>query len=146
VIATGIFVGYAPFFPGTVGSLLALLIYWFVPQSESVYFPLFVLLVFILGVWSAAKVEQGTGREDNQIIVIDEIVGMWITVLLFEKKLIWLAIGFVLFRLFDIFKPPPANHSEKLPRGWGVMMDDVVAGVYAAVALRAIHFFVNRVL
>ena len=68
---------------------------------------------------------------------------MLITVAFLEKELIWLVVGFLLFRIFDIVKPFPAKASEKLPHGWGVMMDDVVAGIYSAFSLRLIYYFLN---
>jgi len=100
-------------------------------------------VLFFIGVWAASRIEKETKIEDNQIIVIDEIVGMLVTVALFEKHLIWLIVGFFLFRLFDIVKPFPANASEKLPHGWGVMIDDVVAGIYSAFSLRLIYFLIT---
>lgn len=123
---------------------MGLLLYWAIPKSESIYFGFIIVLLFVIGAWSATQVEKETATTDNRIIVIDEIVGMLITLVFFKKKLIWLAIGFFLFRLFDITKPPPANYAEKLPAGWGVMMDDVVAGLYSAISLRMIYVVVNE--
>lgn len=143
LIATGFYTGYAPKAPGTAGSLLGLFLYWAIPGSESVYSVAGVVLFFFAGVWAANRVEKETNVHDNQIIVIDEIVGMLITVAFFEKSLIWLAVGFVLFRFFDIIKPYPAKASEKLPHGWGVMIDDVIAGIYSALSLRLIYYFLK---
>jgi len=139
IIATGFYVGYAPIAPGTVGSLLGLFLYWLVPKSDSVYSLIVFVLLFFVGVWSASEVEKESGK-DAKIIVIDEIVGMLITLTFFEKSLRGLAIGFVLFRLFDIIKLFPARLSERLPGGWGVMMDDVIAGIYSAIVLRLIFY------
>ena len=143
LIATGFYTGYAPKAPGTAGSLLGLFLYWAIPVSESVYSVVGIALLFFAGVGAANRVETETNVHDNQIIVIDEIVGMLITVVFFEKSLIWLVVGFVLFRFFDIIKPFPAKASEKLPHGWGVMMDDVVAGIYSALSLRLIFYLVK---
>lgn len=139
IIATGFYVGYAPFAPGTVGSLLGLFLYWLVPKSDSVYSLIAFVLLFFVGVWSASEVEKESGK-DAKIIVIDEILGMLITLIFFEKSLKGLAIGFVVFRLFDIIKLYPAKLSERLPGGWGVMMDDVIAGIYSAIVLRLIFY------
>jgi len=142
LIATGFYTGYAPKAPGTAGSLFGLFLYWAIPGSKSVYSLIGIALLFFMGVWAAYLVEKETKVHDNQIIVIDEIVGMLITVALFGKSLIWLAVGFLLFRLFDIIKPFPVKASEKLPHGWGVMMDDVVAGIYSALCLRLIFYLI----
>jgi len=143
LIATGFYTGYAPKAPGTAGSLFGLFLYWAIPESKAVYSLVGIALIFFTGVWAANQVEKETKVHDNQIIVIDEIVGMLITVALFEKTLIWLVVGFLLFRFFDIMKPFPAKSSEKIPHGWGVMMDDVIAGIYSAVCLRVIYYFSN---
>lgn len=145
LIATGLFSGYIPFSPGTAGSLVALLLYWIIPGSESIFFSGAIVLLFFSGAWAAARLDTETKSHDNQQIVIDEIVGMLITIILMEKKILWLAIGFILFRLFDIFKPYPIRLAEKFPHGWGVMMDDVVAGIYAAASLRMIYWFVEKI-
>lgn len=143
LIATGFFTGYAPIAPGTVGSLLGLFLYWVVPGSNAVYSLAGISLLFLIGVWAATQVEKETKIQDNSIIVIDEIVGMLITVALFEKKLIWVILGFFLFRFFDIVKLFPAKSAERLPSGWGVMMDDVVAGIYGVLTLRLIQVALN---
>jgi len=142
LIATGFYTGYVPKAPGTAGSLFGLFLYWAIPGSKSVYSLIGIALLFFMGVWAAYQVEKETKVHDNQIIVIDEIVGMLITVALFGKSLIWLVVGFLLFRLFDILKPFPVKASEKLPHGWGVMMDDVVAGIYSALCLRLIFYLI----
>ena len=85
LIATGFYTGYAPKAPGTAGSLLGLFLYWAIPVSESVYSVVGIALLFFAGVWAANRVETETNVHDNQIIVIDEIVGMLITVA-FSKK------------------------------------------------------------
>ncbi|MFQ6116326.1 MAG: phosphatidylglycerophosphatase A [bacterium] len=142
IIATGLFVGYAPFAPGTVGSLVGLFLYWTVPKRDSVLSVLAIVFLLFVGVWAATEVEKEAGR-DAPIIVIDEIVGMLITLIFLEKSFKWLAFGFVLFRFFDITKLFPARLSERLPNGWGVMMDDVVAGIYSALVLRLVYLFVK---
>lgn len=146
LIATGLFVGYVPFAPGTAGSILGLFLYWAIPGTESFGLLAAILLLFLLGVWSAKAVEQVTGVEDNQIIVIDEIVGVLVTLMFFEKSFTWLVVGCILFRFFDIVKLYPARRAEELPGGWGVMLDDVVAGIYSLVSLRTIQWGVEHLL
>lgn len=145
LIATGLFVGYVPFAPGTAGSILGLFLYWAIPGSESFGLLAAIFLLFLLGVWSAKAVEQVTGVEDNQIIVIDEIVGVLVTLMFFEKSFTWLVVGCILFRFFDIVKLYPARRAEELPGGWGVMLDDVVAGIYSLVSLRTIQWGVEHI-
>lgn len=145
LIATGLFVGYVPFAPGTAGSILGLFLYWAIPGSESFGLLAAILLLFLLGVWSAKAVERVTGVEDNQIIVIDEIVGVLVTLMFFEKSFTWLVVGCILFRFFDIVKLYPARRAEELPGGWGVMLDDVVAGIYSLVSLRTIQWGVEHI-
>jgi len=143
LIATGCFTGYIPVAPGTAGSLFAVVLYWIIPESSSPFFLIVVFSLFLLGVWSASQIEQQTQVKDNQIIVIDEIVGMFITVLFFGKDIKWLAIAFIIFRLFDIIKPFPSKKVERLPTGWGVMLDDIVAGLYAAATLRILVYLTS---
>jgi phosphatidylglycerophosphatase A len=140
ISATGFFIGYIPFAPGTFGSIFAVIVYLFVPGSDSVHLLWWVLILFFVGVWSAARIEKMTGIEDNGIIVIDEIAGQLVALLLVGKSLKWLAIGLILFRLFDIIKPFPARQSESLKSGWGVMTDDIIAGVYTAVCLQILKY------
>ncbi|RMD90104.1 MAG: phosphatidylglycerophosphatase A [Calditrichaeota bacterium] len=138
LIATGIFVGYIPWAPGTAGSLVGLLIFWTIPNNHLPLIFSIIIFLFLMGVWTASIIEEQSGKKDNQIIVIDEIVGMLTTVALFEKNLKILIIGFFLFRFFDILKMYPAEKLENLPGGWGIMMDDIMAGIYAAVVLKVL--------
>ena len=146
LIATGFYIGYVPLLPGTMGSLLGAFLYWLLPNSTAPSFLIVIAVLFFVGVWASTEVEKQTETRDNQKIVIDEVVGVLITLALFEKELIWMGVGFILFRVFDIIKLFPANYSERLPGGWGVMMDDVVAGVYGAVSLRLLYQLLNKVI
>ncbi len=139
LFATGLYTGYSPIAPGTVGSLLALSIYLLIPGFRDGVVLLTVGICFFVGVVSAGEVEKTEGH-DASLITVDEIVGMWLTLLFLPKdlSLIWSVMGFLLFRGFDIWKPFPINLSQKLRGGWGVMMDDVLAGIYANVVLRFI--------
>jgi phosphatidylglycerophosphatase A len=91
---------------------------------------------FVIGTLASAKMEVVYG-EDPPIVVIDEFVGMWISLLWLPKSIVLSFIAFVLFRLFDIFKPPPARQLEALRNGFGIMLDDVAAGIYANMVLQA---------
>jgi len=99
----------------------------------------------VIGIIASAKVEKAIG-DDPSIVVIDEVVGQWIS-LLFLPVSVWSIVSaFFLFRIYDIFKPSPAREAESMKNGWGIMMDDVVAGVYANVTTRVVLFVVARFL
>ena len=140
-LATAGYVGYAPLAPGTAGSLVALPIMWFGFSRWSMPAAILAGLVILgIAVWSANR-QTSEEHKDPQHVVIDEVAGQ-IIALLFVPLTIYTALsGFILFRVFDIYKPFPARQSEKLPGGWGIVMDDVVAGIYANLVLRmAINF------
>ncbi len=141
LICTLFFAGYFPFAPGTFGSLITLLIIWFLIPSFFYILLLVSIGLFFISVWSATKGEEVLGKDARQI-VIDEVTGMAISLLFVPKEIKWYVIAFFLFRLFDIVKPPPARGMEKLKGGWGVTLDDVVAGIYANVTLHLIYYLV----
>ena len=129
IIATVLLSGYFPVAPGTVGSFVSLLIYWFfVPNNFILIF--LIVLFFIIGVFASEKNKKNLGK-DPSVVVIDEAVGMWISVAFLPKKALILIAAFFIFRLMDIIKPPPARYFDRLKGGFAIMMDDVVAGVYA---------------
>ena len=136
-IGTGLGSGYTPKAPGTAGSLLALLIFFIFPLNSINWFILSILFFFV-GVWSGSEIEKDKG-EDPGLVVIDEMVGQWLAVIFLPYSWLTLLIGFILFRVFDIFKPYPINRSQKLKAGWGIMIDDVLAGVYANIVLQATY-------
>ena len=145
IIATGFFTGYSLVAPGTAGSVLALVIYWVIPGFRDYWLLSVSGIVFFIGVWAATRVEQTDGH-DASIINVDEIVGMWISLLFLPGPLPaeWKIGAFILFRVFDVLKPFPINQSQNLPGGWGVMMDDVIAGIYTNLSLRLILFILIR--
>lgn len=140
--ATAAGAGYSPWAPGTMGSLVGLLLY--VPLSR---LPFHLYLVTLLGliflaVWVSAIAEVLLKQKDAQKIVIDEVVGILVSLAFLPVSWMNLLIGFVLFRLFDAWKPFPVRLcQDRLPGGWGVVMDDVMAGVYANLALRILVSF-----
>jgi phosphatidylglycerophosphatase A len=161
IIATGLFSGYIPWASGTFGTLVGLLIYFFIPGTENpVVLGAMSVVGFFVGVWTSARVAEIVGHRlthsaeaakkifqkgehdvaDPSIVVIDEIVGIWITLLFLPKTLPVMLIGFVAFRAFDIIKPQPASALERIPNGWGIMLDDLFAGIYANIATQALWF------
>ena len=135
-LATGCGVGYIPFAPGTFGSLLGLLAWASVGQSAPRQ-AVAIGFVFVAGAWSGSVAEHHFRATDPPPVVIDEVLGMLVT--LFMNPVGWrgAVAGFFMFRLFDVIKPYPANRLERLHGGVGVMADDAMAAVYANLALRA---------
>lgn len=140
-IATVGYCGYFPVAPGTVGSAAGLVVYLLVwwTQSPVVEVALIVLL-FAAGVWAGTTSERYFGGIDPGPIVLDEVVGMLITLAFIPVGLSGALIGFLLFRLFDVLKPFPAGRLERLHGGLGVMADDAMAAIYANLALRAVQY------
>ena len=96
-----------------------------------------VVILFFVGVVASTRVARGVGLEDPGIVVVDEVVGMWTSLLFLPFTPATAIAGFVLFRIMDVFKPYPARQFESLPGGWGIMTDDLMAGIYANLLLRA---------
>jgi phosphatidylglycerophosphatase A len=120
--------------PGTAGSAVALLVLWLVPFSRSGLVFYFVA-VTVLGVWAAHVAEPVLGGKDPGAIVIDEVAGMTLSVLALPLTPAFLVAGFLLFRVFDVIKPPPARQSQRFRGGIGVVIDDLIAGLYALAVL-----------
>ena len=134
-IATVFGVGYAPVAPGTFGSAAGLLLWWLLPASPVVQ-GVTIVALFIAGSWSGNIAEHHFGRTDPGQVVIDEVMGMLITLFLNPVGWIGAFAGFLLFRVFDVIKPYPANRLEQLHGGVGVMADDGMAAIYANLVLR----------
>ena len=145
-LASGLGIGLSPFAPGTFGSLAALLPWWFLLQHVSLAMQLGVIVAsFAAGVFASNWVIEKTGVQDPSVVVWDEFVGQWIALLLAPAGLPWMAGGFALFRLFDIWKPWPVRWADrKLHGGFGVMFDDVLAGLYACASLQLIYALLDR--
>ena len=126
--------GRSPVAPGTVASALTAVVLWLIPFSR-LGLVVFFLAVTVVGVWAAHRAERLLGAKDPGAIVIDEVAGMTLSVLAFPLTAGTLAAGFVLFRVFDIVKPFPARASQRLTGGLGVVVDDLIAGLYALAVL-----------
>ncbi|MDO8681781.1 MAG: phosphatidylglycerophosphatase A [Acidobacteriota bacterium] len=143
VFATFGYVGYFPIAPGTAGSLAALVLFALVRWLGMPAFEIAtIVVVFVGGLWAANATEHVLGRKDPGAIVIDEVLGMLMTLALLPVSTLGIFVGFVLFRLFDVVKPFPAGRMEHLKGGPGVMLDDVVAGIYAHISLRLLALLV----
>ncbi len=142
VVATVGYSGYFPIAPGTIGSLAGLVVYAVVWWSGSpVVEVAAIVALFAAGVWAGTVAERYFGGIDPGPIVIDEVVGMLITLLFIPVGWSGALLGFLLFRVFDVIKPFPARRLERLHGGLGVMADDAMAAVYANVALRMALWF-----
>ena len=149
-VATVAGAGYFPVLPGTVGSAVGVGI---VAALDAIPFATAgrdaaligaAVLIFFVGVWAAGESEKFFGRTDPGHVVIDEVVGQMLTFLLVPHaswKLLLAGLG--LFRVFDVTKPFPAGRAERLPGGWGIMIDDLLAGVYALVALAFLVYIIR---
>lgn len=142
LVATAGGAGFSPVAPGTAGSLVAVAILWVVPFSRG-GLVLFFVAVTVIGTWAAHRAEHVLGGKDPGAIVVDEVAGMTLAVLALPLTLPVLGVAFVLFRIFDIVKPFPANVSQRLRGGVGVMADDLIAGVYALVVVAALRAAVS---
>lgn len=138
--ASGLGTGYAPIFPGTWGTIPGVVLAWFLFGYG---WPLQVGLtvaMLAVGVWAASEAEHYYGH-DGKTIVIDEIAGIMLAYIMVPIIWQYYLLGFVIFRILDIVKPFPAAQCESLPRGWGVMGDDFVVGVYTGVILQVLIYF-----
>ena len=136
VIATALGAGYAPVAPGTFGSAVGLLLWFVLPRVLWIQIAM-TALVALAGVWAGTVAEAHFKARDPGQVVVDEVAGMMVTLLLNPVSgALWVMAGFALFRASDIVKPFPVNRLERLPGGLGIMADDLMAGVYANVALR----------
>jgi len=130
--------GKFPVAPGTFASLIAALGYHFALRTlRPLPYSLLVFGLFVLGVLAAGAYARELNRKDPRPIVIDEVVGQLIALFLAPAGWLWTGVGFLLFRIFDVLKPFPIRRMERFPWGWGIMADDVLAGVFSALILQA---------
>jgi len=138
LIGSGLYTGYVPIASGTFGSLVAIVIY-IIPGFErlEIIIPAIILL-FSYGLFVSSKFEKVYGKDPSQCTV-DEVVGTWIALIALPKSFLIVFTTFLIWRVLDIIKPFPARTSEKLPGGFGIMIDDVISGFYTVVI---VHLFV----
>lgn len=144
VIATVGGLGYAPIAPGTVASLpVALAVWALVPTAPGLIGA--AIIVTVVGIWAAGREEAYLGRHDPTCLVVDEAAGMLVALVALPLGLGWVLAAFVLFRVMDVWKPFPIDGLQRLPGGYGVVLDDVLAGVYANVLLQLLGRLVTWV-
>ncbi|MCW9024498.1 MAG: phosphatidylglycerophosphatase A [Gammaproteobacteria bacterium] len=136
--------GLVPVAPGTAGTVAAIPVYLLLNSLELTSYLIIVLISFVIGVYICGETSKALGVEDHPAIVWDEVVGYLITMILAPSGVLWVVTGFVLFRIFDILKPWPIRVLDRrLKGGMGIMLDDVLAGIFAALVL---HFVVKPIL
>jgi len=132
IAATFFYLGKLPIAPGSWASLGALILWAFLPHSFYIQF-LIIIILFFIGLLSANKLSIQMNDSDPSEVVIDEVVGMGIALFMLPKTIAIYTIAFILFRLLDIFKPSIVYNIQSLPRGWGIMLDDVLAGIISGI-------------
>jgi phosphatidylglycerophosphatase A len=141
ILGSGFFTGYIPFASGTFGSLAAVIIY-LIPGFENPTILLLLISIFtVVGVNLGSKFEKIYGKDPKEC-TIDEFVGTWISLLFLPKNLVYVLGAFLIWRIFDIIKPFPANYVEKIKGGWGIMLDDIIAGFYSFIVIQIILYFI----
>ena len=141
-------IGYFPFAPGTIGTLFAASLYLILPLDfKSINFTEAFFLIFFAGlsIPIITRTEDYLSHDDKRI-VIDEVFGYIVAVLFFDKTLLIIILGFVFFRIFDILKPEPVDVLQKLPGGFGVLLDDIMAGIYANISIRIVFLVMDKII
>ena len=140
-LAFGFGSGLAPKAPGTFGTLAAIPLYLLLSQLSLPVYVVVLVLASLLGIWLCGKTAKDLGVHDHPGIVWDEFCGYWLTMLAAPAGWLWIIVGFILFRLFDIWKPWPISLADKrMPGGMGIMVDDLIAGLYALIVMQVIVF------
>ncbi len=141
-IATGFYSGYLPKAPGTWGSLVGLLLFFLLHTLSLEIYLAVVAAIFVIGTFAAGEAEKIMDRKDPGLVVIDEIVGILITMIAIPATPLAMALGFILFRIFDIWKPFPIRLiDQRFHGGLGIMLDDIVAGIFSLVILQVLVRF-----
>lgn len=141
-VATGAYSGYSPIAPGTAGTLVGIGIYLIIYNPNPLIYTTILLLLFFLAVLISDKAEKILLENDSRHIVIDEIFGFMVTMAFIPSSLLYIVLGFFFFRVFDILKIFPVNFfDKKVKNGYGIVLDDLFAGIYANLLLQGIRFF-----
>lgn len=141
LLALGFGTGYVPKLPGTAGTLVGVLFYFFMQPLDVVIYLAITSVLFLAGIWLCGKTAHALGVHDHSSIVWDEVVGYLVTMIMAPAGWLWMVLGFVLFRIFDIWKPWPVSWADRgVSGGLGIMLDDLIAGIYALVILQIIAY------
>jgi len=141
-IGSGFYTGYSPYISGTVGSLAALIIY-LIPGFENLFIIVPAIIIFMVyGIYVGNKFESEYGKDPSQCTV-DEVVGTWISLIALPKTIGIIITAFFLWRILDIIKPPPARNLERLKGGLGIMIDDVISGIYTLIIMHLVVYLLG---
>lgn len=143
-LAFGCGSGLAPKAPGTCGTIAAIPFYLLLSHLSLPVYSIILLLASVVGVWLCGKTAKDLGVHDHPGIVWDEFCGYWLTMLAAPVGWLWIFLGFILFRLFDIWKPWPISFVDRrVPGGVGIMVDDLIAGLYSLIIIQGISFIIG---
>ena len=141
LLALGLGSGYVPKLPGTAGTLVGVLFYYFMQPLDVIVYLVITIILFLAGIGLCGRTARDLGVPDHSAIVWDEIVGYLITMIMVPAGWPWMLAGFVLFRFFDIAKPWPISWVDKrLKDGFGIMLDDAIAGIYGLITLQIVVY------
>jgi phosphatidylglycerophosphatase A len=144
-LAYGFGTGLVPFAPGTFGSLIGVALFWFMAPLGAVSYAGIVVMLFVAGIFICGQTARDTSAVDPGFIVYDEIVGFAVAMYLMPREWRWIAAGFVVYRIFDIWKPFPIHIvEEKLQLGTAIMADDVIAGIYTLLILQLARLILEK--
>jgi phosphatidylglycerophosphatase A len=142
LIGSGLYSGFAPVASGTVGSLVAIIIY-LIPGFENLYIIIPITVIFLIyGIFLGSKFEAKYGKDPAQC-TIDEFIGTWISLIALPKTIGVITVTFFLWRILDIIKPPPARNLEQLNGGMGIMIDDLVSGIYTLIIMHLVVYLLG---
>jgi len=144
LLGTGLGSGYTPVASGTFGSMLGAAIYWYFFPSNNRLCLLITVVAVVIAVYVCGRCEECFDKIDDGRIVLDEVVGMWVSLLFLPRTLHVLFTAFIFFRFFDIYKPYIIRQSQKLNAGYGIVIDDVLAGISANLVVHVFLFFMKK--
>ena len=144
-LAYGFGTGLSPFAPGTFGSLVGVALFWFMASMPAIPYAIVVAVMFVAGIFICGQTAHDVGAVDPGFIVYDEVVGFLVAMYLLPTEWRWVVGGFVVYRVFDIWKPFPIHWVEdKLGLGSGIMTDDVISGIYTFIVLHVVRLLIKR--
>lgn len=145
-LAYGFGTGLAPFAPGTFGSLIGVALFWFMAPLGAGTYAGIVIVLFVAGIFICGQTARDFGELDPGFIVFDEVVGFMVAMYLMPREWRWIAAGFIIYRIFDIWKPIPIHIvEEKLTLGTAIMADDVIAGIYTLLVLQIARLALEKI-